>query len=94
MKSALKERVLLKTILTNFNNFLTNFIFLFGSLKSNSHLSKKICFVYFNESPLEMMKNAFYFISKALFDLKIFKFLSRLFGLIEKNRLIINKMLI
>ena len=28
------------------------------------------------ESPLKMMKNAFYFISKALFVLKIFKFLS------------------
>ena len=28
------------------------------------------------ESPLKMMKNAFYFISKALFLLKIFKFLS------------------
>ena len=28
------------------------------------------------ESPLKMMKNAFYFTSKALFALKIFKFLS------------------
>ena len=28
------------------------------------------------ESPLEVMKNAFYFTSKALFILKIFKFLS------------------
>ena len=28
------------------------------------------------ESPLKMMKNVFYFISKALFVLKIFKFLS------------------
>ena len=27
-----------------------------------------------NESPLKMMKNAFYFTSKALFVLKIFKF--------------------
>ena len=27
------------------------------------------------ESPLKMMKNAFYFTSKALFVLKIFKFL-------------------
>ena len=31
---------------------------------------------YFNESPLKMMKNAFYFTAKALFVLKIFKFLS------------------
>ena len=29
-----------------------------------------------NEIPLEMMKNAFYFTSKALFVLEIFKFLS------------------
>ena len=28
------------------------------------------------ESPLKIMKNAFYFTSKALFALKIFKFLS------------------
>ena len=28
------------------------------------------------ENPLKMMKNAFYFTSKALFVLKIFKFLS------------------
>ena len=32
------------------------------------------------EIPLKMMKNAFYFTSKALFALKIFKFLSSLFG--------------
>ena len=45
-------------------------------LKSDSHLPKKICFICLNESPLKMMKNAFYFILKALFVLKIFKFLS------------------
>ena len=32
--------------------------------------------VYFNDSPAKMMKNAFYFILKALFLLKITKFLS------------------
>ena len=31
------------------------------------------------------MKNAFYFTSKALFVLKIFKFLSRLFGHVTKQ---------
>ena len=46
------------------------------NLKSDSHLSKRILFVCFNENPLKMMKNAFYFILKALFLLKIFKFLS------------------
>ena len=45
-------------------------------LKSDSHLPKKICFICLFESPLKMMKNAFYFIIKALFVLKIFKFLS------------------
>ena len=37
------------------------------------------------ESPLKMMKNAFYFTSKALFILKIFKFLSWLFGHVAKR---------
>ena len=37
------------------------------------------------ESPLKMMKNAFYFTSKALFVLKIFKFLSKLFGHVLKQ---------
>ena len=32
-----------------------------------------------------MMKNAFYFTLKALFVLKIFKFLSPLFGPVEKT---------
>ena len=36
------------------------------------------------ESLLKLMKNAFYFTSKALFVLKIFKFLSRLFGHVAK----------
>ena len=49
------------------------------------------------ESPLKMMKNAFYFTSKALFVLKIFEFLSELFGhvsngFIKKIRLISNFM--
>ena len=36
------------------------------------------------ESPLKMMKNAFYFTSEALFILKIFKFLSLLFDHVLK----------
>ena len=36
-----------------------------------------------------MMKNAFYFILKALAVLKIFKFLSWLFGYIEKTALFV-----
>ena len=38
--------------------------------------SEKICVVCFIESPLKMMKNAFYLILKAVLVLKIFKFLS------------------
>ena len=37
------------------------------------------------ESPLKMMKNAFYYSLKALFVLKTFKFLSRVFGHVEKT---------
>ena len=37
------------------------------------------------ESPWKMMKNAFYFILKALFVLKIFKILSCLYGHVEKT---------
>ena len=36
-------------------------------------------------TPLKMMKNAFYFTSKALFVLTIFKFLSWLFGHVTKQ---------
>ena len=45
---------------------------------------KKICVICFNESPLKMMKKASYFILKALFVLKIFKFSSLVFGHIER----------
>ena len=36
------------------------------------------------ESPLKMMKNAFYFILKTFFALEIFSYLSWLFGYLEK----------
>ena len=36
------------------------------------------------ESPLKMIKNDLYFTLKALFTLKIFKFLSRIFDHVEK----------
>ena len=47
--------------------------------------SKKIRFICFNKDPLKMRKNAFYFILKALLIPKIFKFLSGLFGHVEKT---------
>ena len=37
------------------------------------------------ESSLKIMKNTFYFTSKVLFILKIFKFFSELFGHVTKN---------
>ena len=43
--------------------------------KSGSHLPGFL-FIFFNDCPSKMMKNGFYFILKALFILKIFKFLS------------------
>ena len=44
-------------------------------LKSDSHVPKKF-FICFNDSPSKLIKNAFYFILKALFVFKIFKFLT------------------
>ena len=53
-------------------------------LYSDSNLPKK-CYICFNDSPSKMMKNAFYFILKAFFVHKIFKFLFWLFGHVEKS---------
>ena len=46
--------------------------------------SKENYFFCVTEWPLKIIKNAFYFILKALFVLKISKFLSWIFGHIEK----------
>ena len=54
-------------------------------LKSDSHLPKRFCVICLIENLLEVMKNAFYFILKALFILKIFKYLSRLFDPVGKT---------
>ena len=56
-----------------------------STLKSDSHLPKKNCVICFIESPLKMMKNAFYFTLKAPFVHKIFKFLPWLFGHVGKK---------
>ena len=60
--------------------------FSFDEFKLGSHLQKKIviCLI---ESPIKMMKYAFYFILKALFVLKIFKFLSRIVCHVGKTAL-------
>ena len=54
-------------------------------LKADSHFPKKVYFISFSESSLKRTKNAFYSIWKALFVLKIFKFLSWLFAHIVKT---------
>ena len=51
----------------------------FCTIKVGLSPSKKLCVICLIESHSKMMKNAFYFILKALFVPKIFKFLSRLF---------------
>ena len=48
-------------------------------------LEEKNCFICFNESPLKMMKSALYFILKAFFLFKIFKFLSLHLSHVEKT---------
>ena len=47
--------------------------------------SKKISVICFIESPLKMMKNTFDLFLKVIFVLKIFTFLSWLFGHVEKR---------
>ena len=53
--------------------------------ESVTYKKARICL---NESHLKMMKNAFYFILKALFVLKILKFLSQLFAHVENTALL------
>ena len=67
-------------------------IFLFNVGLSPS--KKKKFMTSFNDSPSKMMKNDFYFILKALSALKIFKFLSWLFGHVEKTASLEKKRLI
>ena len=45
-------------------------------------------FIYFNESLLKIMRNAFCFMLKALSALEIFTFFSCFFGCVERNGLI------
>ena len=47
----------------------------FCTFKVGLSPSKKVFFICFNDGPSKIMKNAFCFILKALFVLKVFKFL-------------------
>ena len=52
---------------------------------SDFHLPIYFFFIiYFDESSLKVMENAFYFILKDLFVLKVFKFLWQFFHHVEK----------
>ena len=55
------------------------------SIKVRLSPPQKFVFLYFNKSPLKIMKNAFYFMLKALFVLEIFSFLSWLFGYVKER---------
>ena len=57
----------------------------YATLKSDPDLPKKFVLLSLIENPLKMMKNAFYFNLKAIFVLKMFEFLSRLFGHVGKT---------
>ena len=54
-------------------------------LKVGLSPSKEIVLFASMKALQKMMKNAFYFILKSLFVLKIFKFLSKLFGHVGKT---------
>ena len=60
--------------IANFSSIVVLPLLMISSLKSYSHLPKKII-ICLKESSLKVMKNAFYFILKGFFFLKIFKFL-------------------
>ena len=66
-------------------NSLEGISFLTKSINVGLSPSEIFFYICFNDSPSEMMKNAFYFILKALFVLKIFKFLSWHFGHVENK---------
>ena len=75
--------------ITNLSGMYLNGKYTKSAIKFNVGLSPhlKNCVICFIESPLKVMKNAFYFILKALFSLKILEFLSWLFffGNVEKR---------
>ena len=70
-----EEKDIIHPLLILFSHALPSKDFLPYSVKVGLSPAEKICFICFNKNPLKMMKNAFYFMLKALFILKIFKFL-------------------
>ena len=72
-----------RSLSLNYNVFFMSYT-TYGLLCFKGELSGQRQFLAI-ESPLKMMKNAFYFTSKALFVLKIFMFLSCFFGRVTKR---------
>ena len=64
----------MKTLEQHLLLYLIKYI-LTGALKSDCHYPKKKNYICFKDSPSKITKNAFYFILKSLFVLKICKFL-------------------
>ena len=60
--------------------FLEDLFYAFDFLKLHSHLPKRFCVICLIESPLEVMKNAFYFILKAPFVLRYLSFVTTLWS--------------
>ena len=73
-------QILLGSFLNNLTQMILNNkmvrVSIMTAFKVGLSHSKNNCFICFSESPLKMTENAVYFILKALFVLKIFKFLS------------------
>ena len=62
-----------------------SFLAFFQAILKTLTLQKNLCYLLQLKRSLKMMKNSFYFPLKAFFLLKIFKFLSWLFGHVEKT---------
>ena len=73
--TSFRHENLLNLTISDYNNL----------FKVRLSLSKKDCVICFNENPLKVMKNAFYFILEPLFVHEIFKFMPLLFGHVGKD---------
>ena len=76
-----RKRLSTRTVL---KKFLWLHLWRSSNIKVGLSPSKIVFLICFNDSPSKMMKNEFYCILKALFVLKIFKFLSWHFGHVDK----------
>ena len=70
------EDLIIKNLQEENTKFRSRVELLENKLKVGFSPSKKNCVLCFIESSLKIMKNVFYFVLKALFVLKIFRFLS------------------